>query len=146
MKKLFFIAIFALILSVFYFLLNQNISKKEPHINTLKPLACDLNFKDCAYQFKGKQILISLDPKPIKSLQNTKLLIKNLGMYKNLELKIYGLNMFMGEIKPKIYQINKTNYESQFILSSCFMHTMRFRAELLENNKSIFYFDFDLKR
>ncbi|TKX33480.1 hypothetical protein [Campylobacter taeniopygiae] len=146
MKKLFSIIFFALILLVFYFILNQNISKKEPHINSLKSLNCDLNVNDCAYKLKDKQIIISLNPKPIKSLQNTKLLIKNLGTYENLELKIYGLNMFMGEIKPKIYKINKTDYESQFILSSCSMHTMRFRAELLDNNKSIFHFDFDLKR
>ncbi|MBZ7954339.1 hypothetical protein H2278_05750 [Campylobacter sp. W0018] len=146
MKKIFFILIFALILSVLYFILNHNISKKEPRINTLKSLNCDLNINDCAYTLKDKQIIISLNPKPVKSLQNTKLLIKNLGTYENLELKIYGLNMFMGEIKPKIYQINKTDYESQFILSSCFMHTMRFRAELVDNNKSLFYFDFDLKR
>ncbi|TKX30980.1 hypothetical protein [Campylobacter estrildidarum] len=150
MKKLFSILAFTLLLLISYLIIDNYVLKNKINSNkekTLTPLPCDLNSKDCVYKFKNKEILISLTPKPIKSLQNIHLKIKNLGTYENLKLKIYGLNMFMGEINPKIYRINQTDYEAQFTLSACSMHIMRFRAELINNNKPIdFYFDFDLRR
>ncbi|TKX32351.1 hypothetical protein [Campylobacter aviculae] len=147
MKKLLFILIFGLVLFILYITLDFYISKDRTKNNDKSELSCDLNSKDCIYKFKDKEILISLTPKPIRSLQTIQLKIKNLGFYENLGIKIYGLNMFMGEIKPKIHPINKTDYEAQFILSACSMNIMRFRAELMDDNKPIdFYFDFELRR
>ncbi|EAM0774491.1 hypothetical protein D3558_08775, partial [Campylobacter jejuni] len=93
------------------------------------------------------EVLISLNPKPLQSLDVTNLKIVNLGNYNNLGIKIYGLNMYMGEIKPKIHRLNSTDYESKIVLATCVLDTMRFRVEFMDNNKPIgFYFDFELKK
>lgn len=113
----------------------------------LSPLSCDLNIENCTYSFKDREVLISMDPKPLQSLEITNLKIKNLGNYKNLKIKIYGLNMFMGDIMPRVTKINETDYESRLVLAACVLEVMRFRAEVFEDDKPIgFHFDFDLKR
>lgn len=61
----------------------------------------------------------------MQALESIKLNIKNLGDYENLKIKIYGLNMYMGEINPKIHKLNQTDYESQIVLASCVLQTMR---------------------
>lgn len=149
MKKIFFILAFGLSLLIlylifdFYVLKDRTITQKE----VLTPLGCDLNIQDCTYDFKGKKVLISLNPKPLQSLNVTKLEIKNLGSYNNLKLKVYGLNMFMGTLNPKIHKTNSTDYYSELVLAACTIETMRFRAEILNDDKPIdFHFDFELKR
>lgn len=112
-----------------------------------QPLTCDLNVKDCLYYFKDKEVLISLNPKPLKALDVTHLKVKNLGDYENLGLKIYALNMSMGEIKPKLMKLENGIYEGKIVLSSCALDRMRFRAELTQGEKPIgFHFDFELRR
>jgi len=133
-----FIIAFALCIVLFFY------NKKE---NFNDPLQCDLNLQDCFYKFKDKDVLISLNPKPLQALEITHLKIKNLGSYQNLKMKIYGLNMFMGEIKPKLIKLQNGDYESKIVLSACVLDTMRFRAEFTDGDKPIgFYFDFELKR
>ncbi|EGD3032643.1 hypothetical protein H8327_001663, partial [Campylobacter coli] len=103
--------------------------------------------ENCTYSFKDREVLISMDPKPLQSLEITNLKIKNLGNYKNLKIKFYGLNMFMGDIMPRVTKINETDYESRLVLAACVLEVMRFRAEVFEDDKPIgFHFDFDLKR
>ncbi|EDP5989767.1 hypothetical protein FWB34_08755, partial [Campylobacter jejuni] len=104
-------------------------SKKITKADFSTPLTCDLNVKDCTYSFNNKEVLISLNPKPLQSLDVTNLKIVNLGNYNNLGIKIYGLNMYMGEIKPKIHRLNSTDYESKIVLATCVLDTMRFRVE-----------------
>lgn len=143
MKKIVFIAIFIL---TFYFLFESfnflNLVKNKD----LKPLNCDLNIQDCIYNFKGQKIKISINPKPIKSLENININIKNLNCNKNIKLKIYGLNMYMGDI---IYDINKSNdyiHDGNIMLNSSLLNTTRFRTEIFEEDKYTgFYFDFDVK-
>ena len=149
MRKIIFILSFAFSLLTLYIIFNFYVFKdvKPNKENTTIPLECDLNIKDCKYKFNDKEILISLTPRPLQSLNPINLKIKNLGDYENLKIKIYGLNMYMGEIKPKIHKINKTDYESKIILATCVLDIMRFRVELMQNDKPIgFHFDFDLKK
>ncbi|MBM0637008.1 hypothetical protein LNU06_02435 [Campylobacter sp. VicNov18] len=150
MKKNIFILILAFIMIISYLIFDFYTFKtpSDPTQNDLSiPLKCDLNLKDCKYIFNGKEILVSLGPKPLQALSPLDLKIKNLGDYKNLALKIYGLNMYMGQISPKLHKLNQTDYESKIVLASCVLDTMRFRAEFTQDDKPIgFYFDFDLKR
>lgn len=137
--------IFLILIPVFLVFLSSCKDKNKEALN--EPLTCDLNLQDCTYKFKGKEVLISLNPKPLQALDITYLKVKNLGDYENLKLKIYGLTMFMGELKPKLTKLENGNYESKIVLSSCTLDTMRFRAEFIQNEKPIgFYFDFELKR
>ncbi len=120
---------------------------KNEKTTLYEPLGCDLNVKDCTYRFKDKEVLISLSPKPLQALDLTYLKVENLGDYENLKLKIYGLNMFLGEIKPKLIKLGNGAYESKIVLSSCTLDVMRFRAEFMQEDRPLgFYFDFELRR
>ncbi len=134
---------FALILLCFAQIFNACEDKNKP----LELLSCDLNVKDCTYTFKDKEIRVFLSPKPLQAMDITYLRVENLDAYEDLKLKIYGLNMFLGEIKPKLKRLENGVYESKIVLSSCILDIMRFRAEFLQEDKPIgFYFDFDVKR
>ncbi|ECQ1081555.1 hypothetical protein FYV54_02555 [Campylobacter jejuni] len=150
MRKIIFILAFAFVIAILYVIFDFYVIKDSQKITKTDfstPLTCDLNVKDCTYSFNNKKVLISLNPKPLQSLDVTNLKIVNLGNYNNLGIKIYGLNMYMGEIKPKIHRLNSTDYESKIVLAACVLDTMRFRVEFMDNNKPIgFYFDFELKK
>lgn len=148
MRKIVFILVFACVIVILYIIFyTTKHSQKVIKADFSTPLTCDLNIKDCKYSFNNREVLISLNPKPLQSLDVTNLKIVNLGDYNNLGIKIYGLNMYMGEIKPKIHRLNSTDYESKIVLATCVLDTMRFRVEFMDNNKPIgFYFDFELKK
>lgn len=150
MKKFAFILAFAVVIILSYLIFDfytLKDSQKAIKTDLSIPLLCDLNIQDCKYNFKGREVLISLNPKPLQSLDVTNLKVVNLGDYKNLGIKIYGLNMYMGEIKPKVHPLNSTDYESKIVLAACVLDTMRFRVEFMDNDKPIgFYFDFELKK
>ncbi len=139
MKKVFFILASGLSLLILYIIFDFYVLKDRTTLNQtddLSPLSCDLNIENCTYNFKNREVLVSMDPKPLQSLEIT-----------NLKIKIYGLNMFMGDIMPKVNKINETDYESKLVLAACVLEVMRFRAEVFEDDKPIgFHFDFDLKR
>ncbi|EHK0172048.1 hypothetical protein KCA50_001722, partial [Campylobacter jejuni] len=100
MRKIIFILAFAFVIVILYIIFDFYIikdSKKITKADFSTPLTCDLNVKDCTYSFNNKEVLISLNPKPLQSLDVTNLKIVNLGNYNNLGIKIYGLNMYMGE-------------------------------------------------
>ncbi|TXE89141.1 hypothetical protein FPD38_02460 [Campylobacter volucris] len=149
MKNLIVFAL-AIILAIagayFYNNPTNNLYKKRELITTLTPLQCDLNIQECEYNFNGKKILISLNPKPITSMSELDLNISNLGDFDKLNARVYGLNMYMGDIVPNFKKINNS-YHTKLVLSSCTLDTMRFRIELFDDEKPLnFYFDFDVKR
>ncbi|EIO2462877.1 hypothetical protein LQF85_001250, partial [Campylobacter jejuni] len=97
MRKIIFILAFAFVIVILYIIFDFYIikdSKKITKADFSTPLTCDLNVKDCTYSFNNKEVLISLNPKPLQSLDVTNLKIVNLGNYNNLGIKIYGLNMY----------------------------------------------------
>ncbi|TQR34744.1 hypothetical protein DMB92_01040 [Campylobacter sp. MIT 99-7217] len=153
MRKIFPLLIFALVL-IFAFLMlknyqtEQNQGKRELiDTKNLQSLSCDLNQKSCEYNFKERQIFVEFQKKPIQSLDENILYIKNLGNYNHLNAKIYALNMYMGEIIPEFEKINHEDYKSSIVISTCPLDLMRYRAELFDGDKPLgFYFDFDVKK
>lgn len=110
---------------------------------------CDLNLKDCIYIFNNEKILISVNPKPIKALNTNKIkiTIKSNKIYNDLKLRVYGINMFMGITEINLYKIKDNTFEGNIILSSCTKDLMRFKADVLENDKlTDFSFEFDIKK
>ncbi|MFK0432531.1 hypothetical protein ACISOK_06165, partial [Campylobacter jejuni] len=84
MRKIIFILAFAFVIVVLYIIFDFYIikdSKKITKADFSTPLTCDLNVKDCTYSFNNKEVLISLNPKPLQSLDVTNLKIVNLGNY-----------------------------------------------------------------
>lgn len=113
----------------------------------LKPLACDLNQKACEYEFAGRRVSVEFKTKPLRILDENKLVIKNLGDMKDLNARIYALNMYMGEIIPKFKKLSQNDYEANIVISTCILDTMRYRIEFFEGEKPLnFYFDFDVKK
>lgn len=146
MKNFFFIFSLAFILLGFYLYLKFDFDKDKNFTDANASLSCDLNIKDCVFDFKSKKINIFLNPKPLQAMQELGLKVENLDFYENLSLKIYGLNMFMGEIKPRLIYKN-SHYEAKILLSVCTLDTMRYRAEFFKDDKPLgFHFDFELRR
>ncbi|WP_270991012.1 hypothetical protein [Campylobacter upsaliensis] len=146
MKKIFFIFSLAFILLGSYLYLKFDFDKNKNFTNAITPLTCDLNIEDCIFDFNNKKIRIFLNPKPLQAMQELDLKIENLDFYENLSLKIYGLNMFMGEIKPRLIYKN-SHYEAKILLSACTLDTMRYRAQFFKDDKPLgFHFDFELRR
>ncbi|EAI4447993.1 hypothetical protein ACR3S7_000243 [Campylobacter lari] len=148
MKNLlvFALAIVFAICGAYFYTNSSNTGKKRELITTLTPLTCDLNIQECKYNFKDKKVLVNLNPKPITTLNELDLNITNLGEFKKLNARVYGLNMYMGDIVPQFKKINNT-YHAKLVLSSCTLDIMRFRIELFDDETPLgFYFDFDVKR
>lgn len=148
MKRLLLSLCFVLLLGVaVFFMTNEQGGKKRELIKELTPLPCDLNIQACEYDFKGRKVKVEFKEKPIQGLIENELVIENLGEFKNLNARIYGLNMYMGDIVPHFEQFNQHSYKASVVPSACVIDTMRFRVDFFENKKPIkFFFDFDLKR
>lgn len=148
MKKLLLSFFALLLLALIAFLaLSERGGKKRELIKELTPLSCDLNEKPCEYEFKGRKVRVEFKEKPIQALVENELFVENLGEYKNLSAKIYGLNMYMGDVVPNFERTGQGSYKASVVPSACVIETMRFRVEFFDKKKPIkFYFDFDIKR
>lgn len=145
MKKIIFIALVFLGFLVFYIfqIPNSNSTKREL-IKELNALECDLNKNECKY--KDTDIVFSIEPKPLKPLQESKIIIKNLAYIKDLNARLYGLNMYMGNIVGEFERIND-EYVGNIVFSVCTEDTMRYRLELFSGEKSLgIFMDFDVRR
>lgn len=95
--------------AIFYQLKNGDTPRKNIATKDLLPLICDLNLNPCEFEFRGKKVRIDFKEKPVQSMVENELTIENLGDFKDLNARIYGLNMFMGEISPKFTRIDAQN-------------------------------------
>lgn len=148
MKKNLIIGLFfVLAVAVAYFAASyEQEPKRRPLITKLDPLACDLNKGSCSYDYKGRKVLVELTPWPVPILQELVLKVKNLGDFKKLETRIYGLNMYMGTIIPE-FKKSGLDYEAKVFLSSCVLDIMRYQFEFFDDDKPIgFSFMIDIKR
>ncbi len=126
---------------------NATAGKKRVIIKELTPLKCNLNETPCEYEFQGRKVRVEFRDKPILAMVENELLIENLGDFGALDMRIYGLNMFMGDITPRLKPLPHGAYKASVVLSSCVVKVMRFRAEFFKGEKQLdFHFDFDVKR
>lgn len=144
MKK--FLFLFALIILSGLYFSYDNVSKKRELIHELTPLKCDLNKTSCEVDFKGNKIIFEINPKPLRVLEESKVIIKNLPKYEKLNARLYGLNMYMGDIIAEFDYIDGV-YKGDIVFSSCIESTMRYRLELFDEDTSLgIFIDFDVKR
>ncbi len=126
---------------------SRTAGKKRVIIKELTPLKCNLNETPCEYEFQGRKVRVEFRDKPILAMVENELVIENLGDFGALDMRIYGLNMFMGDITPRLKALPHSAYKASVVLSSCVVKVMRFRAEFFKDGKQLdFYFDFDVKR
>lgn len=146
MKKIVLLVSLVVIAGLIFILNKPKVSQKRELITELTPLKCDLNQTSCKVEYKGKFIEFELTPRPLKILKETKIIIKNLDDIKDLNARLYGLNMYMGDIVNEFSKVNN-EYVGEIVFSSCIEATMRYRLELFSNDKSLgLYIDFDVKR
>lgn len=147
-KKLFLSLCLLLVLGfVAFFGIKEQGGKKRELIKELTPLSCDLNIQACEYEFKGRKVRVEFKEKPLQALIENELLVENLGEFEDLNAKIYGLNMYMGDIVPHFEQVEQGSYKANVVPSACVIDTMRFRVEFFSAKEAVdFYFDFDIKR
>ncbi|WP_267525331.1 hypothetical protein [Campylobacter sp. MG1] len=145
MKKYVIIICLVIIFILGFIFYPKNTTKREL-ITELTPLECDLNKSACQVNYKNKKIIFEFDEKPLKILKETKVIIKNLEKFDNLNAKLYGLNMYMGDIISEFEYINN-EYVGTLVFSSCIESTMRYRFELFDGKKELgIFIDFDVKR
>lgn len=150
MKKILIIIISAVFLGMIFALVAINYKKESVKVVKnfkLNPLICSLNLQSCETNFNDEKVTFDISPKPVRFMEKTTIKISNLKTdYHNLTLKIYGVNMNMGTITTKLHK-KENHYEAVVALSSCLLITMRYRAEIFNNDSSIgLSIDFDLKR
>lgn len=152
MVKTIFMALLGILGGVLVAYIVENYDKEDVDVvqkdYQLHQLPCSLNLQSCDVTYKSEIINFDINPKPVRFMEKTTIHISGLkGKYKDLNIRIYGLNMNMGVIKAGLNKIDENNYEAIISLSSCLLTTMRYRAEVFDGEKSIGLFvDFDLRR
>lgn len=145
MKNILYVLSAIIIGALFAFIINSY-DEQTQKISADSNITCDLNTQNCNISYKGKEIGFSFYPRPLEAMVPLTLKVEGLnGQYKNLNARIYGLNMDMGTIKANLE--NRGNlYIGTVVLSSCVVEVMNYRLELYDGNKQLgIYIDFNLK-
>ncbi|WP_086288717.1 hypothetical protein [Campylobacter devanensis] len=145
MKNILYVLSAIIIGALFAFIINSY-DEQTQKISADSNITCDLNTQNCNISYKGKEIGFSFYPRPLEAMVPLTLKVEGLnGQYKNLNARIYGLNMDMGTIKANLE--NKGNlYIGTVVLSSCVVEVMNYRLELYDEDKQLgIYIDFNLK-
>lgn len=129
--------LFALIFLAIFLLFAGCEESANSEVNSDINSTCDLNKKSCEIPYKGGNIVVSLNPKPIASMIPLTLTIDGLeGNFTELNAHFNGLNMDMGTIVARLERRGSA-YVANVVISSCVVQEMLYRLELFDGKKAI---------
>lgn len=108
--------------------------------------SCELNEKDCEISTKYGNAVISLLPRPIKPMVESKLIIKGLNELKAPKIHLYGLSMYLGHLRENLELNDKNELEADIMIAPCDDEEMRFALEILQNDEIIANIEFSTFR
>lgn len=104
---------------------------KSPTIIQLTSAAdCFLQERSCTAVSEQMQISLSLNPQPVPLMKPVQALVKVKGL-KDLhvvELKVEGLNMYMGFQTAQLMRLSETDWQGSFSLPICSEREMQWRV------------------
>lgn len=108
----------------------------------LNATQCELNEKDCQISTKYGDGVVSLLPRPIKAMVESKLIIKGLNGLKSPKIHLYGLSMYLGHLRENLELNDKNELEADIMIAPCDDEEMRFALEIIEKDEIIANIEF----
>lgn len=99
--------------------------------------ACELNESECELLTKEGKITLSFEPRPIKPMVESTIVIKGLKGVKKPRVHIYGLSMYLGHLKQDLEPNEKGELEAVVMLAPCDDEKMVFALEVLDDKEII---------
>ena len=99
--------------------------------------ACDLNESECELDTKEGKITLSFEPRPIRPMTQSTLVIKGLKGVKKPRVHIYGLSMYLGHLREDLEPNEKGWLEAGVMLAPCDDEKMVFALEVLDDKEII---------
>lgn len=139
-KKIIFtiLAILIIALVAIYFL--ANFSKKPKDFSFIEDKTkCDLRENLCSINLNNSsKISLEISPKGIPLLTPLTIKAKTKNINSDfLEIKIYAINMNMGEFKTKLKKTATNSYEGTLTLPTCIMGNMIWNADITSKSLSL---------
>lgn len=104
--------------------------------------ACELNESPCQIQTKHGVATILLDPRPLKPMVESKLIVQGLNSLKEPKIHIYGISMYLGHLRENLEKNKNGDLEAEIIIAPCDEEEMLFSLEVLDGDEIIAQMNF----
>lgn len=100
-------------------------------------VACELNESECELGTKEGKITLSFEPRPIRPMVESTVVIKGLKGVKKPRVHIYGLSMYLGHLMEDLKPNEKGELEAGVMIAPCDDEKMVFAVEVLDDEEII---------
>ena len=97
--------------------------------------ACELNQSECELDTKEGKITLSFEPRPIRPMVESTLVVKGLKGAKKPRVHIYGLSMYLGHLREDLEPNSAGQLEAGVMIAPCDDEKMVFALEILDDEK-----------
>lgn len=99
--------------------------------------ACELNESVCQVSSKYGELTISIEPRPIKPMVESTLIVKGLEKAKEPKIHIYGITMYLGHLKENLEKNKNGDLEAAIMIAPCDEVEMVFSLEIIDGDEVI---------
>lgn len=111
---------------------------------SLFAFGCDLNENSCEIITKHGKGVVSLSPKPIKPMIESKVEFQGLKGFKKPRIHLYGLSMYLGHLRDDLVADENGVLKADIMIAPCSDEVMLFRLEILDGDEVSGYIDFKM--